>query len=182
MSKIQSLRSTEISSLLADLHGVTQQVQPETHIFHSPQGRRITIRRSSRPFDSFVEATHEGLDAERATSTPLISREPFLQVNGQGWHDYSLPKAETIVRHQWGSKSLATISKGKYQVSWDLPFYVRTCFPAAQSLDTIMAITGGDTIAFATDVAKYCSKTWPVIGPVLLQAVNEFLGNSKLGM
>jgi hypothetical protein len=182
MSEIESQSGEDMVTLLTNLHTVSQPVQSDTHIFHSPQNRQVTIRRSSNSLDSFVEIIREGLDAERAAGTSQVSRESFPQVNGQNWREHSLPNVESIIRQQWGSKLLATMHTVRYQVSWDLPLYVRSCFPPGQLLDNIMTITGGATTAFAANVSEYFSMTWPVAGPVLLQAINELIVDSRKGM
>jgi hypothetical protein len=63
----------------------------------------------------------------------------------------------------------------KYDLEWEVPDFLRTCFAKGQELGKILTVTGEAINAQVQSCADYLAQTWPKIGPVLLKSLEHDL-------
>lgn len=71
----------------------------------------------------------------------------------------------------------------QYHVSWLLPTFMKSEFPAAQRLKNVLTLSGQMTDAQAQSCGEYVAAIWPEFGDLLLQAIQDLIqgvSNSKL--
>ncbi|KAE9367993.1 hypothetical protein N431DRAFT_445061 [Stipitochalara longipes BDJ] len=67
----------------------------------------------------------------------------------------------------------------KYDVEWEVPKFLATCFTEGQELGKVLTATGEALNAQAQSCADYLAQTWPEIGPVLLDGLHEVFAVGK---
>jgi hypothetical protein len=67
------------------------------------------------------------------------------------------------------------------EIEWQVPNFLRAHFPDGQELGNILTITGASVNAQAQSCIDYLTSTWPDIGPVLLDALQQLLSLQKEG-
>jgi hypothetical protein len=85
------------------------------------------------------------------------------------------------MRMRKDSKSLPLERRLSYNVSWELPSLLRLYYPERQKLGEIMVLTGASFNAQSSSCKEYLTATWPRIGHLLLQSLEETLSKSLEG-
>ena len=74
--------------------------------------------------------------------------------------------------------SWCTIS---YDLTWELPSYLKKSFPSRQPLGGILTLTGGTLDAYGSSCKDYLNNIFPDVGPCVLECLEEMLLDSKDG-
>jgi len=56
-----------------------------------------------------------------------------------------------------------------YEIEWEIPNFLHTCFAESQAIDNILTLTGTSTDAQAASCKEYLDQTWPSISSILLE-------------
>jgi hypothetical protein len=67
----------------------------------------------------------------------------------------------------------------EYDLQWEAPNFLRNCFAEGQELSKVLTLTGEAINAQAMSCSDYLEQTWPVIGRVLLEGLQEALYRGK---
>ena len=60
-----------------------------------------------------------------------------------------------------------------YELTWELPSYLRRFFPAKQRVGSILTLTGGTVDAFGSSCKDYLENTFPPIGLSVLECLEK---------
>jgi hypothetical protein len=64
-------------------------------------------------------------------------------------------------------------------LQWEVPDFLRSCFAEGQELSKVLTLTGEAINAQAMSCSDYLEQTWPVLGRVLLEGLQEALYRGK---
>jgi hypothetical protein len=67
----------------------------------------------------------------------------------------------------------------EYDLQWEVPDFLRNCFAEGQELSRVLTLTGEAINAQAMSCSDYLEQTWPVLGRVLLEGLQEALYRGK---
>ena len=67
----------------------------------------------------------------------------------------------------------------EYDLQWEVPDFLRNCFVEGQELSKVLTLTGEAINAQAMSCSDYLEQTWPVLGRVLLEGLQEALYRGK---
>jgi hypothetical protein len=68
-----------------------------------------------------------------------------------------------------------------YELTWELPSYLKKFFPAKQPLGSILTLTGGTFDAYGSSCKDYLDEMFPGIGPCVLECLEKMLLDSEAG-
>jgi hypothetical protein len=68
-----------------------------------------------------------------------------------------------------------------YELTWELPSYLKKFFPVKQPLGSILTLTGGTVDAYGSSCKDYLEKIFPDIGAGVVNCLDEMLLDSEAG-
>jgi hypothetical protein len=68
-----------------------------------------------------------------------------------------------------------------YDLTWELPSYLKKHFPAEQPLGNILTLSGGAVDAYGSSCKDYLNKMFPFVGPCVLDCLEKMLLDSETG-